>query len=133
MKFRGPSSNPRVKSSNPRVTSSNPRITGSNPRITSSNPRVTSSNPRVTNSIPRITKSIKTQVNSLKSSSFPTSLSLKLFGNSWGNSYGQLLVITSCFTFPLLRGCINFERRNLNSPQNSHPPPDDFGEIFTTN
>ena len=26
---------------------------------------------------------------------------------------------------------INFERRNLNSPQKCHPLPDDFGEIFT--
>ena len=62
----------------------------------------------------------------------------KLFSNSWGNSSVQFLVIISCFTFSVLHGYsqqeaewvhINFERRDLNSPHKSHPPPDDFGEI----
>ena len=52
----------------------------------------------------RITKSMKIQVNTLKSSSFPKIISPKLFGNSWGNSYVQFLVIISCFIFPLLHG-----------------------------
>ena len=51
----------------------------------------------------------------------------------WGNLHVQFLVIISCFTFsttPWLRlqqkttwVNINFERRDLNSPQKSHPPP----------
>ena len=130
---------------------SNPRVTSSNPRATISNPRVTSSNSRVTSPNPQIIKWIKTQVNSLKSCSFPKIVSPKLFGNSW--LYVKFLVIISCFTFPLLHGYgfsrrrsdlskhhtvnwvskHNFERRNLNSPRKSRPPPDDFGEIFTRN
>ena len=47
---------------------------------------------------------MKTQVNSLKISSFPNILSLKLFGNPWGKLYDQFLVIISCFTFPLFYG-----------------------------
>ena len=89
---------------NPRVTSSNPRVTSLNPRVTSSNPRVTSSNPRVASSNPRIIKSMKTQVSSLKSSSFLNICSPELFGNLWGNSYVQFLVIISCYTFPPLHG-----------------------------
>ena len=41
------------------------------------------------------------QVNSLKTSSFPKALSLKLFGNLWGNLSVKFLVTISCFTFPL--------------------------------
>ena len=41
----------------------------------------------------------KTQVNSLKVFSFPKILSLKSFGNSWGKSSVQFLVIISCLTF----------------------------------
>ena len=52
----------------------------------------------------RIIKSIKTQVNNLKSSSFPSIISPKLFGNSWRNLYVQFLMIISCFTFTLLDG-----------------------------
>ena len=61
-------------------------------------------NLQVTSSNPRIIKSMKSQVSSLKSSSFLKIVSPKLFGNSWGNSYVQFLVITSCFTFPPLHG-----------------------------
>ena len=60
--------------------SSNPGVTSSNPRVTSSNPQVTSSNLQVTSLNPRIIKSMKTQVSSLKSSSFPKIINLKLFG-----------------------------------------------------
>ena len=42
----------------------------------------------------------KTQVNSLNSSSLLKIISPKL----WGNSYVQLLMIVSCFTFPPLHG-----------------------------
>ena len=97
MKFKSASSNPRVTSSNLRVTSSNRRVTSSNPQVKSSSLQVTSSNPR-------IIKSMKTQVSSLKNSSFLKIVSLKLFGNSWGNFYVQFLMITSCFTFPPLHG-----------------------------
>ena len=112
MKFKSASSNPRVMSSYSRVTSSNPRVTSSNPQITSSDSRNI--------------KSMKIQVNSLKSLPFSQIISPKLFGNPWGNSYVQFLVIISCFAFPLLRGYalqqeaewvnINFGRRDLNSP-----------------
>ena len=60
-----------------------------------------------------------------------------MLGNSWGNlvSGDNLLFYVS--TTPLLRlrkeaerVNINFERRDLNSPQKSHPSPDDFGEIY---
>ena len=76
-----------------------------------------------------------TQVSTLKSSSFLKIGSPKLFGNSWGNSCVQFLVIISCFTFPplLLQQeaewvNINFARRDLNFQQRSHPTIDDFGE-----
>ena len=48
-----------------------------------------------------IISSMKTQVNSLKISSFSKILSFKSFGNSWGKSSVQYLVIISCFIFPL--------------------------------
>ena len=125
---------------NPRVTSSNPGVTSSNPRFTSSKPGATSSNLRVTSFKPTSHefKSAnyyinETQRNSLKSSLFPTVISPKLFGNSWGNSYVQLYVPTT----PWLRlqqeadwVKINFERRDLNSPEKSHPLPDYFGENY---
>ena len=44
-----------------------------------------------------IIKLMKTEVNSLEISSFPKILSLKLIGNSLGNSYSQFLVINLCF------------------------------------
>ena len=90
--------------SNPRITSSNPRVTNSNPRVTSSNLRVASSNPQVTSSNPRVQDSLNHQIIKalIKSSSFPTTISPKLFGNLWGNLCVQFLVIISCFTFPLL-------------------------------
>ena len=43
----------------------------------------------------RIIKSIKTQENSFKCSSFPKTISPKLFRNSWSNLYVQFLVIIS--------------------------------------
>ena len=52
----------------------------------------------------RIFLLIKTEVNILKISSFPKILSLKSFGNSWGNSSVQFLVIIPYFTFALLHG-----------------------------
>ena len=94
----------RVKSLKFKSASWNPRVTSSNPRVTSLNPRVTSSNLQVTSSNPRIIKSMKTQVSSLKSSSFLNICSPELFGNLWGNSYVQFLVIISCYTFPPLHG-----------------------------
>ena len=48
--------------------------------------------------------SMKTQVDIIKSSSFSKIINPKLFGNSWGNSYVQFLLINSCFKFPLLHG-----------------------------
>ena len=80
-------------SSNPRVTSSNSWVTGSNLWVTSSNPQVTSSNPR-------IIKSMKAEISSLKSCPFLKIVSTKSFGNSWGNSYVQVLLLISCFVFP---------------------------------
>ena len=44
-----------------------------------------------------------TQVNSFKSSSFPEIISPKLFGNSWGNSYFQFLVIISFYVSTTLK------------------------------
>ena len=121
MKFKSASSNPQVTSSNPWVASSNSRLTRSNPRVASSNLGVASSNPRVTSSNPRVIKSMKTLVSSLKSFSFLKIGSHKLFGNSWGHSYIQFLMIISCLTFPPLRlqqeaewVNINFNRRDLN-------------------
>ena len=85
--------------------------------------------------------SIETQVNSLKISSFPNILSLKSFGNSWGNSRFNLVIIL-CFTFPLFHGYgfsretkwvnINFERRDLTSTQKSHSVPDDLNVQLRT-
>ena len=72
-----------------------------------------------------IIKSMKTQVNSYKSSSFPKNISPKLFGNSWSDLYVQFLVIIFCLTFPQLHGygqVSKLERRDLNSPKESHPP-----------
>ena len=126
MKFKSGSANPPVTSSTLRVTSSNPRVISSNPRVTSSNPRVFSQ-----------------WKSSLKISSFPKILSLKSFGNSWGNSYVQFLVIISCFTFTLFHGygrlqqetkwvSINFERQDLISTRKvtvslpSHPDVFEF-------
>ena len=97
MKFESASSNPRVTSSNPGVTISNSRVRGSNLPFTSSNLRVMSSNLRTI-------ESMKTQVTSLKTISFPKIISPKLFGNPYGNSCIQFLVIISCFLVPLLRG-----------------------------
>lgn len=58
--------------------------------------------------------------------------SLKLFGNSWGNSYIRFLGIISCFPFHLLfyGYGFNFERRYLLSEQKSHLSPDGFWETF---
>ena len=136
MKFKGASSNARVRSSNPRVASSNPQVMSSNPRVTSSNSwvtscnsLVTSSNPRVTSSDTRLNKSIKNQVNNLKSSSFPKILSPKLLVRQLGLLSGDNLLFYA-FTTSLLRlqeeavwVNINFERRNLDSPQKIHAPP----------
>ena len=61
----------------------------------------------------KINESMKTQVNSLKISSFPKILSLKSFGNSWGNLSVQFLVIISCFIFPLFHG-YGFNRNSVN-------------------
>ena len=119
MKSKSASSNARVTSSNLQVMSSNLRVTSLNARVTSSKSRVTSLNPRVMNSNllvagsnPRVKVHIyeiqiqihefkEIQVNSLKISSFPETLSLKLFGKSWDKSYFQFPLITLCFTFPL--------------------------------
>ena len=116
MKFKSVSSNPRLTSSNPRVTSSNPWAKSSNSRVTSLITRFTSSNPR-------IIKSIKIQVNSLKSSSFPKILRPKLFGNSWGNSYFQFMVIISCFTLV---------RPETRKPRKFRKSLKFFSEIFKT-
>ena len=86
-----------------------------------------------------IMKSIKTQVNSLKISLFPKILSPKLLGNSFQfNSGDDLLFYVS--TTPRLRlqqeaewVNINSERRNINSPQKSHPRLNILGEIFNKN
>ena len=44
----------------------------------------------------------------------------------------ELIIRNSCLTFPQSdKVNINFEGRNLNSPRESHSPPDDFEEIFT--
>ena len=94
----------RVTSYELRDTSYELRVKSLKFKSASWNPRVTSSNLQVTSSNPRIIKSMKTQVSSLKSSSFLKIVSPKLFGNSWGNSYVQFLVIISCFTFPPLHG-----------------------------
>ena len=88
--------------------SSNPRVMSSNPRVTSSNPWVRSSNLRVTSSNPRIIKSMKTQANILKVSSFPKIIN-PMFWAGWGN--------------------INFERSDLNFPQESYP---DFSFLTLT-
>ena len=83
----------------------------SNPQVSSSNPwaqihelRVQIQSYKFKSTTSRIFKPVKTQVNSLKSSSFPNIPSLKSFGNSWGNSSVQFLVIISCFTFTLFQG-----------------------------
>ena len=82
----------------------------------------------------RIIKPMKTQVNSLKSSPFAKIISPEWFGSSWGNLYVQFLVIISCFTFPLPHAYgFNFEKRDLNSPQKSHPsllPPGFWRNLF---
>ena len=49
-----------------------------------------------------LVQKLKRQLNSLKSSSFPNTISPKFLGNLWGNLYVQFLMIISCFTFPLL-------------------------------
>ena len=49
-----------------------------------------------------LVQKLKRQLNSLKSSSFPNTISPKYLGNLWGNLYVQFLMIISCFTFPLL-------------------------------
>ena len=132
MKYKIVSSNPQVTISNPQVTSSNSRVTSLNPRITSANPQVTSSNSLVTSSDPRIIKSMKTQANNLNnSSSFPKIISpTKLLSNSWGSSVSGDNLLFYISTTPWLRlqqeaewVNINFETRDLNSPQKSHPPP----------
>ena len=112
LKFKSASSNPRATSWNPLVTSPNPQFTSSNPQITNSKPRFTSSNSR-------IIKSMKIQVNSFKISSFPKIISLKLFGNSWGNSVSgdNLLFYVSTTQWLRLQQevewvNINFERRD---------------------
>ena len=70
----------------------------------------------------RIIKSMKTQVNSLKSSSFHKIVSPKLFSNSWGNLYIQFFVLRFHYSMAMIESVnINFERRDLNSPQKSHP------------
>ena len=62
---------------------------------------------------------MKTQVKKLKISSFPKIISLKLFGNSWGNSFVQFMAIILFYvsTNPLVRlqqedewFSINFEK-----------------------
>ena len=105
-----------------------------NPQVMSSNLQLTSSNLQVTSSNPRIIKSMKFQVSCLKVPHFLRLFILKLVGNSWGNLYVQFLMIISCFNdyqsnpwLPLQQEAewvnINFERRHLNFPQKSHPPP----------
>ena len=115
--------NLRVTSSNPRVMSSNPRVTSSNPRVTSSNSRVTSSNPSS-----RIIK-----LNSLKSSSFPKTILLGNLREKLVPSFSGDNLFFYISTTPWLRlqqeaewVNINFERRDLNSPQKSHLPPYDL-------
>ena len=97
-KFRSTSYEFKSASSNSWVTSLNSLVGSSNLRVRSSNPRVTSSNLRVASSNPRVQELF----NQWKFSSFPKILKLKCFGNLWGKSYFQFLVIISCFTFPLL-------------------------------
>ena len=67
---------------------------------------------------------MKTQVSSLKMSSFPKILSLKSFGNSWGNSCVQfgdnLMFYFSTISWLRLQQeakwvNINFERRDFRS------------------
>ena len=98
MKFKSASSNPRVTSLNPRVASLNPRVTSSNPRVQES----FTSYSLIITSKSWLVQEFKSQLNSLKSSSFPKTISPKLLDNLWGNLYVPFLVIISCFTFPLL-------------------------------
>ena len=81
---------------------------------------------------------MKTQVKKLKISSFPKIISLKSFGNSLGNSFVQFMAIILFYvsTNPLVRlqqedewFNINFEKRDLNSPQKSHSPPMILDEV----
>ena len=75
---------------------------------------------------------MKTQANNLNnSSSFPKIISpTKLLSNSWGSSVSGDNLLFYISTTPWLRlqqeaewVNINFETRDLNSPQKSHPPP----------
>ena len=81
---------------------------------------------------------MKTKVKKLKISSFPKIISLKLFGNSLGNSFVQFMAIILFYvsTNPLVQlqqedewFNINFEKRDLNSPQKSHSPPMILDEV----
>ena len=64
-----------------------------------------------------LVQEFKSQLNILKSSSFPKTISPKLFGNFRDNLHVQFLAIISYFTFPPL-----WKKRPKFSPEKSPPP-----------
>ena len=102
--FKSTSSNSRVTSSTLRVKSTSCKFKSTSYELKLTNCEFPSTsyefkftNYEFKSTSSRIIESMTNKVNSLRISLFPKTLILKSFGNLWGNSCVQFLVIISCF------------------------------------